>query len=98
MPVNHHGGSASPPMTEAIESPVIFLLEVTWFSHRALAHLIVSGALERHPTLQLVFTEQGTAWIPDELMPPRLLLPSDAHAPSARKSTCGASRSPIGCR
>jgi predicted TIM-barrel fold metal-dependent hydrolase len=67
MPVNHHGGSASPPMTEAIESPVIFLLEVTWFSHRALAHLIVSGALERHPGLQLVFTEQGTAWIPDEL-------------------------------
>jgi predicted TIM-barrel fold metal-dependent hydrolase len=67
MPVNHHGGSASPPMSDAIESPVIFLLEVTWFSHRALAHLIVSGALERHPNLQLVFTEQGTAWIPDEL-------------------------------
>lgn len=67
MPVNHHGGSASPPMTQALESPVIFLLEVTWFSHRALAHLIVSGALERHPDLQLVFTEQGTAWIPDEL-------------------------------
>jgi predicted TIM-barrel fold metal-dependent hydrolase len=67
MPVNHHGGSASPPMTEAMESPVIFLLEVTWFSHRALAHLIVSGALERHPNMQLVFTEQGTSWIPDEL-------------------------------
>jgi len=67
MPVNHHGGSASPPMTEAIESPVIFLLEVTWFSHRALAHLIVSGALEKHPNLQLVFTEQGTSWVPDEL-------------------------------
>jgi predicted TIM-barrel fold metal-dependent hydrolase len=67
MPVNHHGGSASPVMTEALESPVIFLLEVTWFSHRALAHLIVSGAFEKHPDLQLVFTEQGTAWIPDEL-------------------------------
>ena len=68
MPVNHHGGSASPAMAEAVESPVIFLLEITWFSHRALTHLIVSGALERHPNLQLVFTEQGTAWIPDELM------------------------------
>lgn len=67
MPVNHHGGSASPTMTEAVESPVVFLLEITWFSHRALTHLIVSGALERHPTMQLVFTEQGTAWIPDEL-------------------------------
>jgi predicted TIM-barrel fold metal-dependent hydrolase len=68
MPVNHHGGSATPEMTDAIESPVIFLLETTWFSHRALTHLIVSGALERHPTLQIVFTEQGTAWIPEELM------------------------------
>ncbi|MCU1394147.1 MAG: amidohydrolase 2 [Ilumatobacteraceae bacterium] len=67
MPVNHHGGSASPPMTGVVESPVIFLLEVTWFSHRALTHLIVSGALERHPDLQVVFTEQGTAWIPEEL-------------------------------
>lgn len=68
MPINHHGGSASPPMTDALESPVIFLLEVTWFSHRALSHLIVSGALERHPDMQLVFTESGTQWIPGELM------------------------------
>lgn len=68
MPVNHHGGSASPPMTDALESPVVFLLEVTWFSHRALSHLIVSGALERHPDMQLVFTESGTQWIPGELM------------------------------
>lgn len=68
MPVNHHGGSASPPITDTPESPIIFLLEVTWFSHRALSHLIVSGALERHPDLQLVFTEQGTQWIPAELM------------------------------
>ena len=67
MPVNHHGGSASPAMTDAAESPVIFLLEITWFSHRALTHLMVSGALERHPQMQMVFTEQGTAWIPEEL-------------------------------
>ena len=26
-----------------------------------------SGALERHPALQLVFTEQGTSWIPETL-------------------------------
>ena len=67
MPVNHPGGSANPPMGTTPESVVIFLLEVTWFSHRALTHLLISGALERHPKLQLVFTEQGTAWVPDEL-------------------------------
>jgi predicted TIM-barrel fold metal-dependent hydrolase len=68
MPVNHHGGSASPPMGEGDLDKVVFLLEVTWWSHRALVHLMVSGALERHPDLQVVFTEQGTSWIPDELM------------------------------
>ena len=30
-------------------------------------HLIVGGVLERHPDLQFVFTEQGTAWVPEEL-------------------------------
>jgi predicted TIM-barrel fold metal-dependent hydrolase len=67
MPVNHHGGGASPPYDETPESTVIFLLEVTWWSHRALPHLLVGGVLERHPDLQVVFTEQGTAWVPGEL-------------------------------
>jgi len=67
MPLNNHGGSASPPMGETDEDPVIFLLEVTWWSNRSLAHLVVSGAMERHRDLQFVFTEQGTAWVPTEL-------------------------------
>jgi predicted TIM-barrel fold metal-dependent hydrolase len=68
MPVNHHAGSAVPPMDETPEDKVIFLLEVTWWANRALWHLIVGGVLERHPEMQLVFTEQGTAWIPERLM------------------------------
>ena len=67
MPLNHHSGSAVPPMGEQTVDKVIFLLEVTWWANRTLWHLIVSGALERHPDLQLVFTEQGTAWIPERL-------------------------------
>ena len=67
MPLNNHGGSASPPMGDTDEDPVIFLLEVTWWSNRSLAHLVVSGAMERHRDLQFVFTEQGTAWVPTEL-------------------------------
>ena len=67
MPVNHHTGSASPSMGPTDVDAVIFLLEVSWFAHRALTHLIVGGALERHPGMQLVFTEQGTAWVPEEL-------------------------------
>jgi predicted TIM-barrel fold metal-dependent hydrolase len=67
MPVNHHSGSAVPPMDEHAIDKVVFLLEVTWWAHRALPHLVFGGVLERHPDMQLVFTEQGTAWIPEEL-------------------------------
>ena len=67
MPVNHHSGSAVPDMGPYPQAQMMFLLEVTWWAHRALWHLIFSGVMERHPTLQFVFTEQGTAWIPEEL-------------------------------
>ena len=68
MPLNHHTGSAAPPADGSPESMVTFLLEVSWYAHRALYQLIIGAALERHPDLQLVFTEQGTAWVPGELM------------------------------
>jgi predicted TIM-barrel fold metal-dependent hydrolase len=68
MPVNHHTGSAAPPMGPDPEDTITFLLEVSWYAHRAFYQLILGGALERHPNLQLVFTEQGTAWVPDELL------------------------------
>jgi predicted TIM-barrel fold metal-dependent hydrolase len=67
MPVNHHTGSAAPPMGPNAEDAVVFLLEVSWWAHRALTHLLVGGVFERHPRMQLVFTEQGSAWVPDEL-------------------------------
>jgi predicted TIM-barrel fold metal-dependent hydrolase len=67
MPLNHHAGSAAPDYGDYPEAKVMFLLEVTWWAHRTLWHLIFAGVLDRHPDLQLVFTEQGTAWLPDQL-------------------------------
>ena len=67
MPVNHHSGSAVPPLDDTPTDNVMFILEVTWWAHRTFPHLVFGGVLERHPTLQLVLTEQGTAWIPEEL-------------------------------
>jgi predicted TIM-barrel fold metal-dependent hydrolase len=67
MPVNHHSGSATPDYGPYPEAKVMFLLEVTWWAHRTLWHLLFAGVLERHPELQLVFTEQGTAWLAERL-------------------------------
>jgi predicted TIM-barrel fold metal-dependent hydrolase len=68
LPLNHHSGSAAPATGDGAEDHVILVLEVTWWAHRAFTHLLVSGAFERHPGLRLTLTEQGTAWIPEELM------------------------------
>ena len=43
MPVNHHTGSASPDYGDYPEAKVMFLVEATWWAHRALWHLIFAG-------------------------------------------------------
>ena len=67
MPVNHHSGSAAPDYGDYPEAKMMFILEVTWWAHRTLWHLMFSGVMERHPGLQFVFTEQGSEWVPEEL-------------------------------
>jgi predicted TIM-barrel fold metal-dependent hydrolase len=68
LPINHHSGSAVPNLGSEPMDQVTFMLEVTWWAHRALWHLLFSGVMERHPKLHFVFTEQGTAWIPETLL------------------------------
>lgn len=68
MPLNHHSGGATPdfgPYYPA--SMAMFMLEVKWWAHRSLWHLIFSGVFERHPDLQFTLTEAGSAWVPDTL-------------------------------
>lgn len=67
LPVNHHSGSAVPALGDQPIDQVTFLVEVTWWAHRALWNLLFGGVMERHPDLQFVFTEQGTSWIPETL-------------------------------
>ena len=43
------------------------MLEVPFFSHRNLGHLIMSGVFERFPALKYVMTEQGVAWAVEDL-------------------------------
>ena len=49
LPINHHSGSAAPDFGDYPAAAAMFLLEVTWWAHRTLWHLLFSGVLERHP-------------------------------------------------
>lgn len=65
--VNHHAGGAGPDYGDEPAGGVMWIVETSWFSHRALWHLILSGVFERHPSLAFVLTEQGAAWVPETL-------------------------------
>ena len=67
MVVTQHGGNGGPDYGDAPAAGVIFLMEVPFFAHRNLAHLIMSGVFERFPKLRYVMTEQGVAWAVEEL-------------------------------
>jgi len=67
IPVNCHSGSAAPRTGDEPEDHVLFMLELSWWDHRVLRHLILGGVLEENPDLTLVFTEEGLAWIPNQL-------------------------------
>lgn len=61
--VNAHGGSASPDYGAHPASLSLWLMETTWFSHRPLWFLILSGVFDRFPGMRLVLAEQGSGWI-----------------------------------
>ncbi len=68
IPLNHHAGGNTPDFGPYLpQSLAMFMLEVTWWAHRSLWHLMFSGVFERHPKLQYILTEVGTSWVTDTL-------------------------------
>jgi predicted TIM-barrel fold metal-dependent hydrolase len=66
MPVHFHGGPASGDDHSAYgpKGLAVYAVETTTFySSRALPYFILGGVLERHPGLQLVFTEAQGPWL-----------------------------------
>ena len=63
LPVHTHSGEA--PKEEYNDHIGIYLAEVVWWTHRPIAHLLFSGAFERHPGLKFVVTEGAGFWVPD---------------------------------
>jgi predicted TIM-barrel fold metal-dependent hydrolase len=85
VPLSLHGGSGVPDYGDHEAARAMLLIELPWFSHRAIWHLIFSGVLDRHPALRVVLTEQGVAWIPRGLetldwFHRRMTLPNAAEA------------------
>jgi predicted TIM-barrel fold metal-dependent hydrolase len=64
LPINIHSGSGLPDFGELEAARAIMLVELAWFAHRPLWHLIFGGVLDRHAKLRIALTEQGIAWLP----------------------------------
>jgi predicted TIM-barrel fold metal-dependent hydrolase len=64
VPIQVHGGGGLPDYGDHEAARAMMLVELPWFAHRPVWHLIFGGVLERHPDLRIVLTEQGMAWLP----------------------------------
>jgi predicted TIM-barrel fold metal-dependent hydrolase len=75
LPANSHTGTSgttrrvpyvpSPPHP-SLSGPMYRPVN-EFYTHMVLVHLIWGGVLERHPRLKVVFTEQGSGWVPGRL-------------------------------
>jgi predicted TIM-barrel fold metal-dependent hydrolase len=65
--VNVHGGGGSPNEGFFPATLALFVLEASFYSHRPVWSLIMSGVFDRFPDLKFVVAEAGSKWIPTTL-------------------------------
>ena len=63
VPINSHGGVGSPQYPSFPSSHILHFQELTFYTHRTLNWLVLSGVFERFPHLKFVLTEQGGGWL-----------------------------------
>ena len=66
LPIHTHSGW-SPDYGDGPAATPMFISEVDMWAQRPFTALLWSGAFDKHPTLKLVFTETGCAWILEHL-------------------------------
>ena len=68
LPVHQHQGTGAPDVGPDPIANTIFFTELDLWTKRTLHHLVVGGVFERHPELQVVWTEMwGLRWVVEEL-------------------------------
>ena len=66
--LNHHTtGTGLPDYGKHPSSTIQWMIETSWYAHRPLWQILMSGTFDRFPDLKLVLTEQGCDWIPGML-------------------------------
>ncbi len=65
--VSVHGGGGSPSEGFFPATLALFVLEASFYSHRPVWSLIMSGVFDRFPGLKFVVAEAGSKWIPTTL-------------------------------
>ncbi len=92
LPVHQHQGTGSPDV--GADQPIgwsIFFTELDLWTRRTMHHLIVGGVFERHPGLQVVWTEMwGLRWVVEELAHITLRLRNVQARPVADDAEAGA--------
>ena len=66
LPIHTHSGW-SPDYGDVAAATPMFISEVDMWAQRPFTALLWSGVFEKHPSLKLVFTEAGCAWIIEHL-------------------------------
>jgi predicted TIM-barrel fold metal-dependent hydrolase len=67
MPINNHAGQAAPDFGSYKASTAVFIIELSWYSHRVFWHMLFGNVFSRHPNLKLALTEQASGWVPGVL-------------------------------
>jgi predicted TIM-barrel fold metal-dependent hydrolase len=67
MPINNHAGQAAPDFGRYAATPAVFIIELSWYSHRVFWHMLFGNVFSRHPGLKLALTEQSSGWVPSVL-------------------------------